>query len=162
LATDPHRGVIWGIDLGGFPNAPVELDQIDATGHVASARTLSYQGQVVSLAEGLAFAPDGRLWVTFHVDELNGFVSGHLGVLDPATGVIDPTTVVVLTHGTQNDGDAIEFVGHTLYLADTSLTISTILFTVDLRTGVLTQVGKIADAGGAIYEVTDMAWDGHR
>lgn len=153
---------MWGIDLGDAGKTQVQLISIDATGHVSSAKTMSYLGQPVGLAESLSFAPNGALWVGFHWDgDLDFFRSGHLGVVDPATGVIDPATVVKLSGGTQDDADMIEFVGHTLFVGDNLNNIGTTLFTADLSTGALTQVGPIQD-NNTFYEVADLAWDGTR
>jgi hypothetical protein len=158
LATDRH-GTVHGLDLGATPDAPVELLTFDHAGRVATSRTMSYLGATVMLAEGLAFGPRGALWVTFHVDGERSFQSGHLGVVDPATGVIAPASVVALSGGTQDDGDMIEFIGDTLYLGDETSSIGTTLFTVDRATGALSTIGEVRDAT-TWYQLTDLAWDG--
>lgn len=162
LATDPRTDAVYGIDLGDFLSSRVSLLELDSTGHVIASQPITYQGQPVPLAEALAFTPRGTLYVSFRLatDAGAGTVSGHVAVLDPATAAIDPATAISLSGGTQNDGDALEFIDGTLYLLDTSANIGTYLFTVDLNSGALTKIDQIF-VGGAAYQVNDVAWDGH-
>ncbi len=163
LTTQPGTGVVYGLDVGDIfdvnPGA-TQLLTFDQAGKVSSSTRVTYQGNDVQLAEGLSFAPNGDLWVSFHVDETNFSVSGHLGIIDPATGVVRASSVVLLSGGTQNDGDALEFVGNTLIVSDNLLSLGTTLFTVNRATGALTAIGPVADAAGNQYEIAELAWDG--
>lgn len=155
------QGVVYGLDVGGWPTLAAELVSFDAAGQVVSTAQLSYQGQPVLVAEGLAHAPNGRLWISFGAgNDYEFFESGHLGVVDPATGIIDPATVVTLSGYHNVDADSLAFVGGTLYMTDNLFGLWTNLYTVDLTTGATTLVGKVEDAQGA-YQVTDIAADGN-
>jgi hypothetical protein len=159
LATDQANGAVWGIDYAGYPNSPVQLATFDDKGRITSRKTFTYLGLPVELAEGLAFGPNGLLWVTFHGEGDLGFQSGYLGIVDPASGAIQADSVVRLSNGSQDDGDMIEFIGGTLYLADNTFSVGTWLFTVDRATGVQREVGRVLD-GGTQLQLTDLAWDG--
>lgn len=162
LATN-KSGVVYGIEFGGWPSFAMELVSFDAAGQVASTAQITYQGEPVLLAEGLAFAPNDRLYIGFgFAADYDFYQSGHIGIVDPATGVIDPASVIDMAAVNYHnaDIDALEFVGGTLYMTDNLFGLWTNLYTVDLTTGSVTLVGKVENAGGA-FQVTDLAADGN-
>ncbi len=160
LATDKD-GVVWGLDVGGWPTLAAELVSFDETGAVASTAQITYQGAPVLVAEGLTFAPNGRAWISFGAGaDYEFFQSGHLGAVDTATGIIDPASVVTLSGYHNVDADSLEFVGGSLYMTDNLFGLWTNLYTVDLTSGVPALVGKVENASGA-FQVTDLAADGN-
>jgi hypothetical protein len=153
--TTDSAGVVYALDVD--LNAGLAwLDRFDSNGALAAQVPLTYLGTQVGLAEGLSFAPNKSLYVSFRYGTDHIFQSGHVGVVNPATGVINPSNVVQLSGVAASDGDTLEFIGGQLYVDDVSIGFGSFLSTVDLSTGVETFIGE----NTASY-IDDLAWDGH-
>lgn len=155
MTTCPS-GTVYAVDFGDFPDGPVQVVEISATGTVVGSVPITYQNQDVNVADGIACSSAGDVYVSFHADEPGWFQSGHLGLLDPITGEIDTASVIKMTGGAQNDGDMIEWVGPKLFLGDIIYGSRTELYTVNLVTGALTDVGDMSVIGVA-YEIDELA-----
>ena len=133
LDFDPVGGGLLGVST---QNGVVSLFDLDvATGAATGVRTLDVTGD----GSGLAFAPDGSLYV------LDTTVDGQptqafLYEVDPATAAILDTVTLPLGLG---NVAGIDFADDgTLFLADGDFNGTDSLYTVDLATGATTTIGE--------------------
>ncbi len=119
------------------------------TGAITSGPAITLNGTQVLRAEGLAQDPGtGTFYVAFGTvaGSSNWYRSENSGTIDIATGFV---TKIGSHNTTQDDADAITFVGNVLYLVDTGS-----IYSIAKATGVATLVSNASSSLHIAYDPT--------
>jgi len=140
LTYDPYRNALYCVANQTTDPELVLIDQTTAKATTIGPIDLEgYSTTYLGFVEALAFNPvDGILYGSAGT---TAYLSPMLIRIDPATG--NATQIASITGTTENDGDSLVFINGALYSVDTA-PYST-LYTVNLGTGVATNVGDLND-----------------